>query len=296
MRKLLRGLLPYEVRRRLRSLGVYNYQQSWHLASTSKRIDLCAAQFAHVLSVASHRPLAGLTCLEVGCGWVLSHALVCYLLGAKRVIATDIVPQAHPRMLARAVRQAIPAVPQEILSPFEDNARLRERFERLRKIRRFDFRTLHELGIEYRSPIDLTNQTLGEPVDFIYSMSVLEHVPREDVVPLLRNLVSMLNDGGTMIHCFHLEDHKDLFKRPFDFLSIPAERFPRAIESERGNRLRRSTWLRFFESLSGIDTRFLYSWSREDRPLPETIDSSIAYTDEADLRVSHLGTYSRKCD
>jgi len=295
MRQALKALLPYGLRNRLRSLRFYDRLQSRHLALTSKRIDLCAAQFAHVLSLANHPPLKGKVCLELGCGWVLSHALVCYLLGAEKVIATDIVGQAFPRSLGLAVRNAIPSIPQDILSPFEEHAQLRDRFERLLAVPRFDLTTLHDLGIEYVSPIDFSRQTLPERVDFIYSISVLEHVPCPDVVPMLRNLVSMLSDGGTMIHCFHLEDHKDLAKHPFDFLSIPAEQFPPAAQSERGNRLRHSVWSETFDDLPSSTTSFLYSWSRDDKPLPTVIDSSIKHVDEADLRVSHLGAYTRKC-
>ena len=69
-----------------------------------------------------------------------------------------------------------------------------------------------------RSPVDFaTAEKLNTPVDFIYSNSVLEHVPVDDVPALLNNLVESLNQGGTMIHCIHLEDHKDINRYPFDY-------------------------------------------------------------------------------
>ena len=294
MRNILKKLIPGRLRRASRSWTLYNYMQARHLATTSKRVDLCAAQFAHVLSLADYLPLKDKVCLELGCGWVLSHALVCYLLGARKVIATDIVNQAFPQSLALAVSKAIASMPQDLLSPFEDHALLRERFNRLREIPRFDFAALRNLGVEYVAPIDFANTKLDEPVDFIYSISVLEHVPCKHVVPLLQNLVSTLSDGGTMIHCFHLEDHQNLSQQPFAFLSIPAEQFPPTLQSDRGNRLRRSEWEQIFSGLSSATTRFLYSWSREDKALPQVIDPSIRYVDQADLRVSHLASYTRK--
>lgn len=294
MRAILKRLLPDRLRRACRSWSVYDHFQARHLAATSKRIDLCAAQFAHVLSLADWLPLKDKVCLEVGCGWVLSHALVCYLLGAKKVIATDIVNQAFPQSLNRAVRSAVSSMPQDLLSPFEDHAQLRERFKHLQETKRFDLAKLREFGIEYVAPIDLATTALDEQVDFIYSISVLEHVPCSDVAALLHNLIVTLREGGTMIHCFHLEDHQNIAQKPFAFLSLPADAFSPIVQSDRGNRLRRSEWERLFSSLPGTQTRPLYAWSREDTELPQQIDSSISYVDEADLRVSHLAFCTRK--
>jgi len=287
-------LLPNTLKQRIRQSDFYARRQAIRLASSSKRIDICSAQFAQIFHLSKHSSLEGKTCLEVGAGWVLTHALVCYLLGAKRVIATDILPCARPDAVSLAVRDAIAYIPRDVLAPFSDHSRIRERLDRLLSVSRFSFETLKEFGIEYRSPVDFAAQKVETPADFIYSMSVLEHVPSDDVPVLLDNLVGGLNPGGTMIHCIHLEDHRDISRRPFDFLSIAETEYTRGLQSERGNRIRCSEWERLFGDLEGTSTDLIYGYSRLDRALPESVCPSISYSDEHDLRTSHIGVYTRR--
>jgi len=204
------------------------------------------------------------------------------------------VPCARPDTISLALRDAIAYMPRDILAPFSDHSRIRERFNRLLSISQFSFDTLKELGIEYQSPLDFATEKVNAPVDFIYSYSVLEHVPNDDVPALLNNLVESLNQGGTMIHCIHLEDHKDINSYPFDFLNIPENQYTRKLQSDRGNRIRFSQWRMLFGNLKGTNTDFIYSYSRQDKALPESIDPSIAYHDSQDLRTSHIGVYVRK--
>ena len=296
MQGLISQILPNALKQKIRQ-SKSNYEthrSAIRLASSSKRIDICAAQFAHNFHLSKHPSIEGKICLEIGAGWVLTHAVVCYLLGAKRVIATDIVPCARPDTISLALRDAIAYMPRDILAPFSDHSRIRERFNRLLSISQFSFDTLKELGIEYQSPLDFATEKVNTPVDFIYSYSVLEHVPHDDVPALLNNLVESLNQGGTMIHCIHLEDHKDINSYPFDFLNIPENQYTRKLQSDRGNRIRFSQWRMLFGNLKGTNTDFIYSYSRQDKAIPESIDRSISYHDSQDLRTSHMGVYIRK--
>jgi SAM-dependent methyltransferase len=249
---------------------------------------------AHVLHLSKHSSIEGKICLEVGSGWVLSHALVLYLLGAKKVIATDVVPIAQPFTLRLALKDAIAYIPRDLLAPFSDHSSIRERYNKLLSVSEFNFDVLSELGIEYRSPVDYSVEKIKETVDFIYSVSVLEHVPVDDISSLLSNLAECLNPGGVMIHCIHLEDHADIIGDPFKFLDFPGNEFTRTLQSNRGNRIRSSKWKEYFDDLEGVDTEFIYSYSRLEKPLPNVIDSSISYIDEDDLRVSHIGVCTRK--
>jgi hypothetical protein len=262
------------------------------LASTSKRLDLCAAQIAHVFhyaGFAESRPLSDKVCLEIGSGWVLSHAVVFHLLGAKSVVATDIAPNAYPSSLYRAIHGSVISIVRDILSPFEDHDKLRSRLDGLLRIRRFSFDSLKDLGVEYAAPIDMAQRPLGRAVDFIFSTSVLQHVPADDVLPLLRHLAGDLTEGGKMIHCVHLQDHRDTANAPFDFLSVPAGTYTRDLQSSRGNRIRRSGWMDILSHVDGMDFKIVYEWLRRDRGLPSRIDPSVHYEDERDLRTSHIG-------
>src|SRR3954463_10757133 len=102
-----------------------------HLARSSKRLDACAAQIAHLFHLAGRPSLEGKICVELGCGSVMSHALVFHLLGAERVYATDLVPMADFSALAASVRSATASLVRDILSPFSDHEALRARMDRL---------------------------------------------------------------------------------------------------------------------------------------------------------------------
>ncbi|MEZ6184785.1 MAG: hypothetical protein R3F62_07225 [Planctomycetota bacterium] len=262
------------------------------LAAGDKRLDLCAAQLAHLLHLA-RLDVRGRVCVELGSGWVLSHALLLWLLGAERVIATDLEAQAHPETLKVAIRKAVTSVVRDVLSPFEDHGLLRARLERLAQLERIDLAQLRAMGIEYRAPLDLAREPLGEPVDLVLSWSVLEHVPVQDAEALLQNLAKDLQPGGAMLHAIHLEDHRDSARAPFAFLAPDPDFGPRQ-QSERGNRIRRSGWEARCARLPGLETEVLYAWQRDPALLPAVLDPSVECRDPEDARTSHLGLCLRR--
>lgn len=294
----LKRLMPETLRQHIRQSEWwrrrYNRRHAVELASTSKRLDLCAAQMAHMFHLADHPSLVGKTCLEVGCGWILTHALVCHLLGAEKVIVSDIDRMAKPPYIPVAIGGAVHYIVRDVLSPFVPHPEVRTRLERLAAIDHWDFDVLAELGIEYVAPIDLARERLGRSADFIYSLSVLEHVPVDDIPGLLSNLVADLSPGGTMVHAIHLEDHRDIQGAPFPFLADEGVRYGRSEQSDHGNRVRRSGWRHLFDALDDFEWRFIYEFSRLDKPLPETIDAAVEHEGEDDLRVSHVGVYGVK--
>jgi hypothetical protein len=268
------------------------------IATKSKRLDLCSAQIAqvfHLSGFSNNYPLRGKTCVEIGSGVVLSHALVFHLLGAKRVITTDIEKIAHPvKALKNSIQSSELSIIRDILAPFEDHDKIRSRLSNLYEIKNFSIDILEGLGIDYIAPIDFAKNPLRENVDFVFSISVLEHVPTTDILPLLNNLSEDLSNGGYMIHCIHLEDHKDIINAPFDFLTETNESFTPKIQSIRGNRVRYSEWKAILSQVKNMDFKTLYSWSRKDIELPQMIDPSITYKNNKDLIVSHLGIFGKK--
>jgi hypothetical protein len=294
VRHLYKWSVPDATRAKVRQTSVWNKLRANRLAASAKRLDLCAGQVAMMLHLAECTSLKGRVCLEVGSGWVLSHALIFHLLGVDRVVATDIAPIAYPQALSKAVQNAHQSHVRDMLSPFCNHNEIRERLNRLRKVQSFSFEALKDFAITYRAPIDLARDRLNTRIDFVYSFSVLEHVPVDDIPPLLNNLARMLPSGGMMIHCIHLEDHKNTAHDPFAFLSEAREDFPDNVSQDRGNRIRASEWQRIFSNVESMDSKWLYQWSRQDAKLPDSIDSSIAHQGEADLRISHLGVLSVK--
>jgi hypothetical protein len=201
---------------------------------------------------------------------------------------------AKPQAIEAVIKRAVISLVRDVLAPFSDHARIRARMDRIMEIPRFTFASLRSLGIEYVSPVDITRRKLSIDFDFVYSFSVLEHVPCDDVDPLLDNLCGMMSSGGTMIHAIHLEDHKDTARYPFEFLSIPEAAYSRRLQTARGNRIRLSEWRKIFGEIPGTVTEPIYVYHRRDRPLPDRVDPSVRHTDAEDLRVSHIGMYTRK--
>ncbi len=271
-----------------------NNREAKKLALTSKRLDLCSAQVAHLLHLAKINSLENSICVELGSGWVLSHALIFYLLGAKKVYATDVSKLASPNYLKHSVQNAIPYIVRDLLSPFSEHSLIRKRLNNLLSINEFSFERLSQLGIEYIAPFDFVQQKLDIPSDFIYSLSVLEHVEEENVLKLVENASSGLKTKGKMVHAIHLEDHKDIVNNPFEFLKEPDSIFTKEVQNERGNRIRCNKWLEMFDKVKNVDYKVLYTWMRKDKDLPEKIDSKISYKDENDLKTSHLGILCEK--
>lgn len=271
---------------------LYNKMHSNELAVAGKRLDICANEIAIYLLQSGKEKyvLRDKICLEIGSGWLLTHSLVFYLLGAKKVYATDVYPLLQPENIFKAVCKSVDWSILDSLSTFEDREIIHLRLNKLLSFKNLSLEVLQDLGIEYIAPIDLSQQLPGqEKIDFIFSKSVLEHVPVDDIVPLLENLVSSLSEDGFMFHLIHLVDHKNSDEKPFDFFVYQQEAYSRELQSRWGNRIRRSQWKNIFANLKHLDFKFVFEWSCRDRELPEKIDSSIQYIDEEDLRISHIG-------
>ena len=266
-------------------------------ATSTKRLDICAAQIAGILhqaGFANKMPLRGKTCVEVGSGWVLSHSVIFHLLGAERIYSTDIERNAFPTTLRKSIHKSVSCIVRDLLGPFESHDRIRMRQRRLNQIQKFTLAKLREIGIYYWAPIDIARNRLNREVDFVFSNAVLEHVPTSDVIPLLKNLEKDLTPNGVMIHCIHLEDHKDTENGPFDFLSAPEETFTPKMQGIMGNRIRASEWMKIFDKIPNMSFRPIYTYMRRDRKLPTSIDSSITFENELDLRICNLGVIGIK--
>lgn len=300
MKKLIKNILDRRTKSIIQSTdlyqSLYNKIHSSKLAVSGKRLDICANEIAiYLLQCGKDKyVLRDKVCLEVGSGWLLTHSLVFYLLGAKKVYATDLSPLLQPENIFQAVSKSVNWVILDSLSTFEDREMVRLRLNKLLSFKKITKEILKDLGIEYIAPIDLSQQLpTKEKIDFVFSKSVLEHVPVDDVVPLLENLVSSLSEDGFMFHLIHLLDHNNMAEKPFDFFIYKGEAYSRELQSNWGNRIRRSQWKEIFSKLKYLDYKFIFEWSCKDRELPQQIDSSIQYIDEEDLRISHIGVVGK---
>jgi len=92
----------------------------------------------------------------------------------------------------------------------------------------------------------------ADPVDFIYSLDVLEHV---DPVPVFRHAFRLLKPGGDFVHAVDFTGHNCFHdpKRPLDFLTCPDWMWKVLFSAmETTNRIRWSQLLRL-ASHSGFE-------------------------------------------
>lgn len=263
------------------------FRQARRLSRTSKRLDVAAAQIAHLLSLDKTISVKNKACLEVGGGWIFSHALVLHLLGAKHIVITDIAPIARPRLIVDAIRCSSLSTVRDILSPYEDHEVLRGRIDTLLAIKHFDLLQLAELGIEYRSPVFLDSAPLTLKCDFIFSHVVLQYLTEESLHKMLRNLKLMLNPDADMLHTLHLEDILPSSSGPFGYLKPDPEFYKNGKQRRHGNRIRFSVYDNVFKQ-SGFQYSYLFRWYRRNVGLPAAIDPEVKYVDEDDLRTSHF--------
>jgi SAM-dependent methyltransferase len=306
-RQLRRGaiagfrVLPARWREQLkRAAGALGHQPGWaqrlraqQLAETAKRLDQWAPNLASMLQTAGVRSLDGRACLEFGSGHLLTEPLLHHLLGARRAVAVDYFPILEeslvPSVCAGVDEEALVTA----LQAFAPADQIRLRYRALVARQNWSLAGLAELGISYVAPYDAAKAPLErEAFDLIASCSVLEHVPADQAQDILANLAAMLKPGGVMVHAIHLEDHRDFHNAPLAFLAADTD-WREADADRRGNRLRRSDWMRMAEKLNGTDVVAVEARVAA-ADLPARLDSRFAAYDRDDLKVGGLVIAIRK--
>lgn len=283
--------IPGRLRERLmRRIGGAGHGESWvqewrarRLAATRKRLERVAEALCGRLRQIGVESLEGAVCAEFGCGHLVAEPAVYFLLGARRVYALDYNRILKPHLMARLLRNSDMAACRDILRPWVAEDVLEARLRRLAAI---DWRTdaaLEAMATRYVAPFDASLPVrLPEPVHFIHSASVLEHIPAEQCGPVLDHLAHLLAPGGTMAHWIHLEDHRDLRHAPFAFLAAGTDYHPDQADL-RGNRLRASDWLARCRGVSGCTARLIASGPGDARHAPASVALELAGKDSDDL-------------
>jgi len=221
--------------------------------------------------------------LEIGTGKFLNHALALYICGCGEVISVDKYRQLLPAAVKISMKR--PILARRFLSGQVSHDDFMERLKQIESTG-YDPDMLENLGITYRAPFDLLgSEPLRDQFDFVFSYTVFEHVPQEGVKQLLNVTCSALKPGGFCAHFIDLEDHLNAEADPFAFLSAHL-RWSSEDTFNRGNRLRFSSWKRFFNQRDDMVCRFPYVAVRNDKPLPENINGDIQYLNEQDLRTT----------
>jgi hypothetical protein len=166
--------------------------------------------------------IEGATVLEIGTGWFPTIPILQCLQGAKRVYMSDLNAHLDDVSFAATLdflRRVDPA-----------NQRLRE------------IRTRKDLPLTYLAPFDV-NALADGSIDLVTSRTVLEHIPPDVLVQLLRSLRPKLSARGRMVHLVDHSDHmehSDKSISKINFLTWPERKHAwiNRLTREGENRLR----------------------------------------------------------
>lgn len=152
------------------------------------------------------------------------------------------------------------------------------------------------LGKDVSSPgklnfldVDITeyDSKLSDKFDFIFSIAVLEHIPREKMGVTLRNMASYIRNGGVMLHAIDLKDHVNPLN-PFGFYKYEEEAWVNLTHGSifHTNRLRPKDYHLLFEEC-GI--KVIHVKREKEGVLPKRMCESFRerYSEE-DLRTGEV--------
>lgn len=145
----------------------------------------------------------GARALEIGAGWYPVAPLVYRAAGARHVVLTDVHRLLHPRTLAAAVAFVRGQADRLAAALDVPVAGIRERLRPPPDLGFAD--TLAWLGLSYEAPYDVAR---GPEVDIVFSHTVLEHIPPEDLAALARALRGKISPHGVMCHGVDHTDHR----------------------------------------------------------------------------------------
>jgi len=230
---------------------------------------------------------------EFGPGWELTEAIAFWCLGVDRHIVLDVRKNIRIELVNVTLARVHHLLP-----------KLEELVERkLRDPGPLPLRSLSELearfGIAYLAPRDARATGLDAAcVDFVSSTSTLEHVPLEELRPLLGECRRLLRADGVISCGVDLGDHFSYFDpgiSEYNFLRY-SERVWRAFNSALAyqNRLRYPDYVRAFED-AGFEVVALEKGAPDDAQLaavPVASELRRHYTEE-ELAVRWLTIVAR---
>lgn len=179
---------------------------------------------------------------EFGAGWDLFYPLGFAASGVKRLYVYDLTRLARARWV------------NSVLSSFRDGPS--KHFARaLPEIR--SLKDLERIGLSYCAPADARQTDLdASSIDIVSTTSVLEHVPKDDLVKILAELKRICKRGALVSMLVDYEDHygqRSDSAGAYNFLQYDAQEWKKFNPARHfQNRLRHKDYLSLFHE-SGFD-------------------------------------------
>jgi hypothetical protein len=201
---------------------------------------------------------------EFGAGWDLTIPLVYFMLGINAQILIDINPNVKFDLVNDTLWRLV-RFKDDIEKKY--NIKLRNTSTSLVS----NIRDLDKIfGIRYIAPLDAAHTGLPESsINFISNTATFEHIPSNDIIPILKESYRLLKPGSVMSCLIDLKDHYSYVDRSityYNFLTFNDQRFSKynsVIHYQ--NRLRYPDYITMIKSskFSIIEERVQYP-SKED--------------------------------
>lgn len=193
--------------------------------------------------------------VEVGTGWFPTLPICYWLAGARSCRTFDVTRHLNSKMTFRMLRRLEHHLPAIAEGSFRPLGKVRAAYSLLCAAKTTE-QLLRSAKIEYLAPHDAAASGLPDSsVDVVFSNSVLEHVPNDAILRIMRETRRILRKGGLAIHSANCGDHYAYFDRsitPVNYLTYPERQWSKWNNSLLyQNRLRPSDFIDLAEQ-SGL--------------------------------------------
>ncbi len=207
--------------------------------------------------LAQNNHIVGKTLLEIGTGHAPIVPIVFFLSGAESIITIDLNRRLDIDITRTSLkwmlenRNMLAEMYAEIVKPSLWN----ERFHIIEQFWSDPDLFLSKANIQYLAPANAAKTKLSEKsIDYIFSISVLEHIPEEIICKIGIESKRILRDDGLIIHLIDLSDHfqhQDHSITKINFLRFSKKEWMQIANNEFAycNRMRKSDYLAMFEKL-----------------------------------------------
>ena len=166
--------------------------------------------------------------VEVGTGWYPALPICFWLAGARSCRTFDVARHLNHKMTFRMLGRLEHYLPAIAKASFRPPAEVRAAYASLDNSKTVE-ELLRTAKIEYLAPHDAAASGLPDSsVDVVFSNSVLEHVPADAILRIMRESRRILRSGGLAIHSVNCGDHYAYFDRSItaaNYLTCPKERW-----------------------------------------------------------------------
>jgi len=192
---------------------------------------------------------------EVGTGHVPVAPIGWFLCGAGSVVTVDL----HRRLEKGLTRKSLEWMAEHrdevfgVYAGVVDEGVFDERFAVLIRFQHDPFVFFREAGIQYLAPMDAARTNLpDESIDFHFSITVLEHIPKNIIKGIFLEAKRILKPTGAAAHFVDLSDHfqhQDPSISKINFLRYSEAEWQRIAGNEFAycNRIRPSDYISLFQ-------------------------------------------------